>query len=96
MQTRAKDKQFTFPYLHDESQAVAKKFGALKTPHMYVVQKEGGKLIIKYIGAIDDNWEDASAVTEKYVESAVNALLTGKPVAVANTKAIGCGIKWKK
>ena len=56
MQTRAKDKQFTFPYLHDESQAVAKKFGALKTPHMYVVQKEGGKLIIKYIGAIDDNW----------------------------------------
>lgn len=96
MQTRAKDKQFTFPYLHDESQAVAKKFGALKTPHMYVVQKEGGKLMIKYIGAIDDNWEDASAVTEKYVESAVDALLTGKPVAVANTKAIGCGIKWKK
>jgi peroxiredoxin len=96
MQTRAKDKQFTFPYLHDESQAVAKKFGALKTPHMYVVKKEGGKLMIKYIGAIDDNWEDASAVTEKYVESAVDALLTGKAVAVENTKAIGCGIKWKK
>jgi peroxiredoxin len=96
MKLRAKEKGFTFPYLHDETQAVAKQFGALKTPHMYVVQKVGEQLIIKYIGAIDDNWEDAAAVKEKYIENAVDALLDGKQVAVENTKAIGCSIKWKK
>ena len=96
MKVRAKEKGFTFPYLHDESQAVARKFGALKTPHIYIVQKENNNLNIKYIGAIDDNSDDATAVTEKYVESAVDALLKGEPVAVANTKAIGCGIKAKK
>ncbi len=96
MELRAKEKGFTFPYLYDESQEQAKKFGAIKTPHMYVVQKDGSKLTVKYIGAIDDNWEDATAVKEKYVEAAVDALLAGKAVAVTSTKAIGCGIKWKK
>ncbi len=96
MEIRAKEKGFTFPYLYDESQEQAKKFGAIKTPHMYVLQKDGGKLTVKYIGAIDDNWEDASAVKEKYVEAAADALLAGKPVAITSTKAIGCGIKWKK
>lgn len=96
MQIRAKEKKFPFVYLHDETQEVAKKFGALRTPHMFVVQKSGDKYVVKYIGAIDDNWEDAAAVTEKYVESAVNALLNGQTVAIPNTKAIGCSIKWKK
>lgn len=96
MQVRAKQKGFTFPYLHDESQVVAKQFGALKTPHIYIVQKEDKNLNIKYIGAIDDNSDDASAVKEKYVENAVDALLKGQAVAVTETKAIGCGIKWKK
>lgn len=96
MQVRAEDKNFTFPYLVDETQDIAKKYGALKTPHIFVVQKEGKKLVVKYIGAIDDNWEDVSAVKEKYVENAVNNLLAGKPVAVTETKAIGCSVKWKK
>lgn len=96
MQTRAKEKKFTFPYLYDETQNVAKKFGALRTPHVFVVQKEGDKFIIKYIGAIDDNWENAADVKEKYTENAVDALLKGQTVAIANTKAIGCSIKWKK
>lgn len=96
MKMRAKEKGFTFPYLIDETQEQAKKFGALKTPHVFFVQKDGKKLVVKYIGAIDDNWEDASAAKEKYVESAVDALLAGKPVSVTSTKAIGCGIKWKK
>ncbi len=96
MQVRAKEKGFTFPYLTDESQETAKKYGALKTPHIYLLQKAGKNLVVKYTGAIDDNWEDASAVKEKYVESAVDALLAGKPVVVTSTKAIGCGIKWKK
>lgn len=96
MKLRAKEKKFTFPYLHDESQEVAKKYGAIKTPHIFILQKENQQLVVKYIGAIDDNWEDATAVKEKYVESAVDALLKGQPVVVENTKAIGCGVKWKK
>ncbi|MFN8282863.1 MAG: thioredoxin family protein [Chitinophagales bacterium] len=96
MQLRTKEKGFSFPYLYDETQEIAKKYGALKTPHVFVVQKVAGKLVVQYIGAIDDNWEDAAAVKEKYVESAVDALLAGKPITVTSTKAIGCGVKWKK
>lgn len=96
MKKRAKEKKFTFPYLHDESQATATAYGALRTPHVYVVAKEGNDLVVKYIGAIDDNSDDAKAVKEKYVENAVDALLAGKPVSPDFTKAIGCTIKWKK
>lgn len=96
MQVRAKEKKFNFPYLYDESQNIAKQFGATKTPHVFIVQKEGDKLVVKYIGAIDDNWEKAADVKEKYAESAIDALLAGKPVVTTSTKAIGCSIKWKK
>lgn len=96
MQVRAKEKKFNFPYLYDESQNIAKQFGATKTPHVFIVQKAGDKLVVKYIGAIDDNWEKAADVKEKYAESAIDALLAGKPVATTSTKAIGCSIKWKK
>lgn len=96
MQKKAKAEGFTFPYLYDESQAVAKQFGATNTPHVYVVSKEGGKLVVKYIGAIDNNADDASKADKKYVAEAINSLLEGKSPAVTATKAIGCGIKWKK
>jgi peroxiredoxin len=96
MQIRAKEKKFTFPYLYDETQNIARQFGATRTPHVFIVQKEGDKLIVKYIGAIDDNWEKAEDVKEKYAESAVDALLAGKSITTTFTKAIGCSIKWKK
>lgn len=96
MQKRAKAESYTFPYLLDESQAVAKRFGATNTPHVFVLEKEGTKLVVKYVGAIDNNVDDASMATKKYVEEAVNSLLEGKSPEVAATKAIGCGIKWKK
>jgi peroxiredoxin len=96
MQVRAKDKGFTFPYLLDASQDIAKAYGANKTPQVFLVQKTNDGLIVKYTGAIDDNTEDATAVKQKYVEAAVDALLAGKDVAVSSTKAIGCGIKIKK
>jgi peroxiredoxin len=95
MQQRAKDKKFTFTYLVDETQAVAKAYGAAHTPHVYVLEKYGNNYMVRYIGAIDDNSDDPSAVKEKYVENAVNNLLAGKPVNPSSTKAIGCGIKWK-
>ncbi|MDP2174611.1 MAG: thioredoxin family protein [Bacteroidota bacterium] len=93
---RAKEKGFNFPYLLDESQEIAKSYGALKTPHVYLLKKVNKKLIVQYTGAIDDNYENANEVKEKYLENALNALIANKEVAVKTTKAIGCGIKWKK
>lgn len=93
MKARAKSKGFTFPYLIDEAQSIYPKYGATKTPHMFVLQKTKKGNVVKYIGAIDDNYQDASAVTTKYVEDAVDALLEGKEVKQTETKAIGCSIK---
>jgi peroxiredoxin len=95
MVSLAKEHHYTFPYLFDESQQIAKAYGATNTPHIFVLNKENGKLVVKYIGSIDDNPQDAAAAKKHYVADAVNALLAGKPVATAKTKAIGCGIKWK-
>lgn len=91
----AKRKNYDFPYLVDESQTVAKAFGATNTPHVFVLKNENKAFKVAYIGSIDDNPRDASAVSKKYVEDAVDAVLANKPVPAAKTKAIGCGIKWK-
>jgi peroxiredoxin len=91
MKVRATEKEFTFPYLFDEGQKVYPKFGATKTPHIYIVSKQAMK--VEYIGAIDNSSRDAEAVTEKYVENAVEALLAGKKIEKATTNAIGCSIK---
>jgi peroxiredoxin len=91
MKVRATEKEFTFPYLFDEGQKVYPKFGATKTPHIYIVSKQAMK--VEYIGAIDNSSRDAEAVTEKYVENAVEALLAGKKIEKTTTNAIGCSIK---
>lgn len=96
MKKRAREKKFTFPYLQDESQTIATSYGATRTPHVYILKKEANGNIVKYIGAIDDNSDDEKAVKEKYVEKAVDALLSGKDADPNFTKAIGCTIKWKK
>lgn len=93
MKVRAKEKGFTFPYLFDEGQKIYPQYGATKTPHVYLLQKTSKGNEVKYIGAIDDNYEDAKAVKQKYVENAVDALLKNKEVPVKETKAIGCSIK---
>lgn len=95
MQAVAKSKGYTFEYLQDETQSVARAFGAARTPSAYVVKREGDKFIMQYIGGIDDNTQDANGVTKRYVEDAVNSLLVGKPVVVNITKSVGCAIKWK-
>ncbi|WP_298761610.1 thioredoxin family protein [uncultured Psychroserpens sp.] len=93
MKARAKAKGFTFPYLMDKGQKIYPQYGATKTPHVYVLEKTKKGPQVKYIGAIDDNYKDASAVTKTYVEDAVDALLVGKEVPEAKTRAIGCSIK---
>ena len=96
MQVRAKEKGFTFPYLFDDGQKVYPQYGATKTPHVFLLNKENGKNIVRYIGAIDDNYADADDVSNKYVEAAVDALLANQPIAQASTVAIGCSIKAQK
>jgi peroxiredoxin len=95
MVARSKQEHYTFPYLYDETQAVAKAFGAVKTPHAFVLQNEKGKWILKYSGAIDDNGGEPEQVTQRYVQDAVEALLHGKTITTSETKSVGCPIKWK-
>lgn len=96
MVERAQQKNFPFVYLFDEGQKVYPLYGAARTPHVFVLSKKANELFVEYIGTIDDNYKDASAVKEKYVENAVDALLSGKKPAVTETKAVGCSIKVKK
>ena len=96
MKKRASNKGYSFPYLRDDSQEVARAFGATKTPHVYVLNREAeGKYKVEFIGAIDDSPNDPSDVSETYVEDAINAILTGSTPAITEKRAIGCTIKWK-
>lgn len=92
MQARAKVKMFAFPYLMDKNQAVYPQYGASKTPHVYVLQKSNKGNQVKYIGSIDDSYQNPESVNQKYVENAVDALLSGKAVDKSNTRALGCAI----
>ncbi len=95
MITYAKDHGYTFPYLHDETQQVAKTFGATNTPHVFLLSKSGKEYKVAYLGAIDNNTRNTSDASKKYVEEAIDALLMGVAITTTNTKAIGCGIRWK-
>ena len=96
MQKRAKEKGFTFPYLQDENQQITATYGATRTPQVYLLNKDKKGYRVEYIGAIDNNHKDASKADQKYVEDAVNQLMTGKKPKTSSTKAIGCTIKWKE
>jgi len=96
MKERAESKSFPFAYVYDESQEIIRTYGATNTPHVYLLNKEGGDYVVKYIGAIDNNYQDESKVTRKYLEEALDAVINRDPVTEASTKAIGCTIKWKK
>lgn len=93
MQVRAKEKGFSFPYLFDENQEIFPQYGATRTPHVYLLEKTEHGNIVRYIGAIDDNFKNASAVKEKFLENAIQALLSNEEVQVTKTRAIGCTIK---
>lgn len=94
MQALAKEKQYAFPYLYDETQAVAKTFGATRTPQIFILNKEKKGSVLLYTGAIDDNTDNPADVTTKYVQNAMTQIIAGKPVEQNFTKAVGCSIKW--
>ncbi len=96
MKKRSKEKNFPFPYLVDDTQDITKAYGATNTPHMYVLNKENGKLKVMYIGALDNNSKDASKASRKYVDEALEQIIRGQKVKESRTKAVGCSIKWKQ
>ena len=92
MKVRAWEKGFSFPYLRDETQAVARAYGAARTPEVFCFDREGA---LKYHGAIDDNYDDPGAVQNHYLRDALDAVLAGQNPAPAETVPVGCTIKWK-
>ncbi len=96
MQELVKEKKFSYAYLEDPDHNFTKKYGALKTPHVFVLEKGVNGNEVAYIGAIDNDQEDINKSKIKFVQNAVDALLKGEKPAVNSTKAFGCTIKWKK
>lgn len=92
MKLRAEEKGYNFPYLRDESQAVAKRFGAQRTPEVFLFDSNQQ---LKYHGRIDDNHEDVSRATSHDLRNAIDAVLSGREPDPAETGAMGCTIKWK-
>ncbi|GGC00840.1 thioredoxin family protein [Dyadobacter sediminis] len=95
MKERSAAKSYRFPYLVDSQQQTARAFGAIRMPQVYILQKNGAKFIVRYMGMIDDNPQDPSGVTKLYVDEAVTNLLSQKPVVTTVTKPVGCAIKLK-
>lgn len=93
MQNVVKEKGIRFPYVVDATSEVARAFGATRTPEAFLFDVNG-RLV--YHGAIDDNARNPEAVEHHYLREALEALINGKPVPVAETKAIGCTIKFRK
>ena len=96
MKKCAKEKGYIFPYLFDESQAVAKAYNAACTPDPYLYENVGGKFLLRYQGRIDDSWKDEKAITRRDLAEAIDAVLSGKPVKTDQKPSMGCNIKWKK
>ena len=92
MAKRAKAKDFTFPYLFDESQEIAKEFGAGATPEFFVLNRDRK---IVYMGAMDDS-PNAKKVTRRHVEEAVIAALAGRQPEIKETVPIGCRIRFER
>ncbi len=93
MVAQAKEHGYRFPYVMDATSEVARAFGATRTPEAFLFDAQG-KLV--YHGAIDDNAEKPQEVKKTYLADALAALVTGKPVPVAETKALGCSIKFRQ
>jgi peroxiredoxin len=92
MKKRAELKKFNFTYLRDETQDVAKAFGATHTPQIFLFDKQRK---LKYEGKIDDNWQQPEKVKSAYLKDAIVEVLNEKEVSVPETFSIGCTIKWK-
>lgn len=97
MKARSKEKGYVFPYLFDESQAVAKAYDAVCTPDFFLYENDpSAGFILKYRGRLDDNWKDPKAVTREDLSLAIEALLNNKSIDPDQKPSMGCSIKWKQ
>ncbi len=95
MKARALEQGFVFPYLRDETQEVARAYGAACTPEFYVYTPREGRWVLEYQGRLDDHWKDESAVTRQELREALECIVSGKLPSPDQKPAIGCSIKWK-
>ncbi len=93
MQKRARDKNYSFLYLHDQDQSVAKSFGAVCTPDYFVMNADR---TYQYRGRLDDSWKDSQAVTQRELYTAVLQILETQKGPLQQTPSMGCSIKWIK
>jgi len=91
MQERVAREDWSFPYLHDASQEVAHAFGARTTPDVFVLDRGG---VLRYRGAPDAD-HDETSLNAAWLREALDAVLAGETPARAETKPVGCSIKWK-
>ncbi len=92
MRSHAKNNNYNFPYVQDFGSKMAYAFGATRTPHIFLFDKND---ILVYRGAIDDNAKNAKKVKEPFLADAIAAMISGNPIEVSSTKALGCSIKFK-
>jgi peroxiredoxin len=92
MKERSEEKGFNFPYLYDESQEIARAYGASRTPEIFLFDKGG---TLRYHGTVDDNYDDPAAVKTAYLREALEAVLAEREPSTAETTPVGCTIKWK-
>ena len=92
MQKRAREQGYPFPYLVDETQDVARQYGAERTPEIFLFDQAR---TLRYHGAPDDNYDDPKAVRHEYLRDAIEAVLAGRTPALADTPPRGCTIKWR-
>ena len=90
---RWRERGYGFPYLHDESQDVARAFGAVCTPDIFVYDRDRK---LAYRGRIDDSWKEPAKVTRRELADALEALLAGKPAPREQRPSLGCSIKWRE
>lgn len=92
MQRRVTEKGFPFPFLHDTTQEIARAYGAVRTPEIFLFDQEH---TLRYHGAIDDNYDQPDAVEQPYLRNALDAILSGRTPQPTETPPVGCTIKWK-
>ena len=92
MGKRSEAKEFSFPYLYDESQDVARAYRVEVTPEIFVF--DAGRRL-RYHGLVDDNSSNASQARIKYLRLALDSVLAGREPEISETYAFGCTIKWK-
>jgi peroxiredoxin len=95
MQAESRKHGYVFPYLHDETQEVARAYGAVCTPDFYAYAPTGEGFALRYRGRLDDSWKDEAAVRRRDLASALDAILSGGTPSPDQLPSMGCSIKWK-